>query len=301
MEQLQTSHATFGAIAPLDEPWRAGDVVGRHFRVREILGSGGMSAVWEADDVSLRRRVALKVTHDAEHSHELMAHEARALAAVRHPGLPTVHELGTHRKWTFLAMERLYGVTLEQRQHQRLRRGPAFEIEEAAAILASVAEVLAAIHSAGMAHHDLKPANVMLCDRGRTVLLDLGIMVPEIDVAYAADCGTPRYLAPEAIVREMKPGMAYRADLYALGIMAFEMLTGRPPFESSTFVELCHDHLVTPPPDVRELRPDAPRAFATLIDACLAKSPDDRPAAADLVAWELRGLSRPLARRTCRA
>ncbi len=283
---------TFGrAGEPVGEPFCVGERVSNYYQLRSLLGRGGMSYVFEADDTLLSRRVAIKVVDDPQLGAEMLVTEAKALAAVRHPGLPVVHGLGVHRGWTYLVLERLYGLSLET--HLAPRGKPrTLDLDEGLSILVSIADVLAAVHAAGLAHRDLKPGNVMLCQGGRVVLLDFGIVLPEVTARDLDRCGTPRYLAPELINGTVVPGKAHLVDTYALGAMAFEMFTGRPVFESSTLIRTLEHHLGTPPPALNELRPDMPRALSDLLHACLAKDPGARPADMQSVGWELHGLRR---------
>jgi serine/threonine-protein kinase len=275
-------------------PWSAGDLIAGQFVIRRLLGAGGMSSVWDAYDQILCRPVALKITHTRALSAPLLTHEARALSAIKHSGLPVPYHVGLHHGWTFLAIERLFGVTLSQRLHED-PTAPPLTVAETVRILAGVAEVLIAVHAAGMSHHDVKPDNVMLGADGRVVLLDFGIMVPEIDTTHAGDSGTPTYLAPEVMIGALRRGEAHRLDIYAFGVMAFEMLAGRPPFYSTDLATLMRMHVCEAPPDLCTLRSDCPPALAALIDSCLAKCPSSRPDSIELVHWELLALQRSAA------
>jgi serine/threonine protein kinase len=272
------------------EPFEVGDRVSGYYHLRRILGRGGMAYVFEADDKLLSRRVAIKVVDDPQLGAEMLVREAIALSAVRHPGLPVVYGLGVHHGWTYLVLERLYGVTLEQ----HLDRSPErrLGVDEALPILVSLADVLAAVHAAGMAHRDLKPGNVVLAPAGRTVLLDFGIVLPEVSALEVERCGTPRYLAPEVINGTVVRGEAHLVDTYAFGTMAFEMLAGRVPFEANTLIELMEQHLSTPPPTLRQVRPGIPSALSDLVLGCMAKNPSDRPRDMQTILWELHSLRR---------
>lgn len=248
-----------------------------------------MSFVWEAEDLELSRRVAVKIVDDPVLGAELLLREARALASVRHPGLPTVHGVGVHDGWTYLVMERVFGVTLEE--HLDRRRAQPLSSEEGVAILGPIAEILAAVHGAGMAHRDLKPGNVMLSP-GRTVLLDFGIMLPEVTARDGDRCGTPRYLAPELITGTPAPGQAHLVDTYAFGVMAYEMFAGTPPFVADSLVRTLEHHLSTPAPRLDAVRPDLRRELVELVLSCMAKLPGERPGDMQAVAWELRSLQR---------
>jgi serine/threonine-protein kinase len=166
------------------------------------------------------------------------------------------------------------------------------DLAEALPVLTAIADVLSAVHAAGMAHRDLKPGNVMLCPGFRTVLLDFGIVLPEVSAADMARCGTPRYLAPEVISGRVAPGRAHLVDTYAFGTVAYETLAGRPPFDASSTVELLEKHLRAVPTDLAELRRDVPPRLVSLIMSCLAKDPSERPEDMEAVSWELRSHQR---------
>jgi serine/threonine protein kinase len=275
-----------------DVPWFDNELVANQFRLRKLLGSGGMSCVWDAYDLLMHRPIALKTTRDPRRSAVVLTREARALAVSRHRGLPVAFSVGAHRGWTYLALERLVGVTLAARLAHARACGGLMAMEESIAILSEVAEVLTYVHGIGMAHHDVKPSNVMLCSDGRVMLLDLGIMIAEVNTAGSDDAGTPRYLAPEAFQGGVAPGHARFLDIYAFGVMAFEVIAGRSPFRADTFRALMHMHASVTPLDVRVLRPDAPAALAALVAACLAKTPFERPASMESISWDLRALRR---------
>jgi serine/threonine-protein kinase len=287
MDHPAATYATFTPTATVArEPFRVGEWIGGCFRLRRLLGRGGMSCVFEADDTLLSRKVAIKVVDDAELGATLLVHEAKALAAVRHHGLPVIYGMGVHRGWTYLVLERLVGITLEE--HLRGPRGQrALDTAEALPILGALGDVLAAVHTAGMAHRDLKPANTMLCGGMRTVLLDFGIVLPEVAVAHMTRSGTPGYVAPEVIRGSVAPGQAHLVDIYAFGTMAYEMFAARAPFETGATADLLEHHLTTPAPDLAAVRPDLPPRLVSLIGACLAKDPGDRPSSMEAVVWEL--------------
>jgi serine/threonine-protein kinase len=290
---MSVGEGMMGAVQSVETPWEPGDRVAGYV-LRTSIGHGGMSTVWDAWDVELCRCVALKVVEDP-HESDALLNEARALAAVKHPGLPTVYALGVADRRRYLVLERLYGENL----FQRLQRGPAsFELGEALGLLITIADILHAVHQAGMVHHDVKPANIMLCREQRTVLLDFGVMLPEVRAAHAPRCGTPGYVAPEVVLDTVCPGRARQVDMYAFGVVAYEMFTGCPPSAGADLVALLENHAFAPPPDLRTTRADLPDSLGALVHACMAKDPDDRPADMDAVAGELRQLRRRLERRS---
>lgn len=269
--------------------FRAGEVIGEAYAIRRLLGAGGMGQVYEAEDLLLQRRVAIKA-HWREMQHLSIRKEAQALAAIRHPAIATVYGIGTHRPLAtspieFVVMERIFGVTLAEHLRGRRHTG----IDEALELLALLADGLSAVHLAGVAHRDVKPANIMLAPGGRLVLMDFGIMLPEFAASPDAPMpGTAEYMAPEAIRRSVEPGSAFLLDVYAFGVVAHELLTGVRPFDSSATARVFTKHLVAPPPTLSRLRADVPPALEALISSCLSKDPHDRPQSMDSVAATLR-------------
>ena len=263
-----------------------GELLGRVYEIRSVLGAGGMGQVFEAHDHSLDRRVAIKAAWP-ELPTPALRNEARALAAFRHPSLVTVHGIGVHRGIDYIVMERIYGVSLANEIDRRHRAGAPMEVVEVCEILQWAAEGLAVVHRAGIAHRDVKPSNIMLTPDRRVVLMDFGLVLPEFSMAqqeYIA--GSPPYMAPEALANVLAAGSGQLVDVYALGVTAFEMLAGRVPREAGSLEklwELCKQ----PPPDLRRLRPDAPAALVALIEEMLETDPGARPQSAESIAWAL--------------
>ncbi len=290
---------------------RVGERVG-HFRIVSELGRGGMGVVYLAEDLTLRRRVALKVLPaaalaDAERRARFLR-EARAASAVAHPGVAAVFEVGEDGEDLFLVMEYVAGETL----HDRLERG-ALEIGEARRIALAIAAGMAAAHEAGVIHRDLKPANVMIAAGDEAVkILDFGIARsmaraddPPIESAPTVTAGatvegrilgTPGYMAPEQMEGRAVDG---RADVFAFGVVLYEMVTGARPFAGDTAIErlvaVSRDAPV--PPSAR--RPGVPAALDRVILRCLEKRPGDRFASFRdvLAAFEAPPVPTPRARR----
>ena len=277
------------AAAAHDYIFAQGDIVADNFEIRELIGIGGMSQVYAARDLSLKRIVAIKAALPRV-APGLLRHEAEFLAAFHHPGLVTVFAFGNHKGVDFMVMEKLDGRTLAHYIEQRTKLG-SFSIAEALDILIKIAEALAVLHNAGVAHRDLKPENIMIEPPGRLVVMDFGIM--RIDARIADDknpLGTPEYMAPETILTRVRPGEAHLLDLYALGITAHELLTGKRPFTGTRVVRILAQQLKSPLPPLREVRADVPRELARLVAEMGAKSPHARPAGIDIVLAELRAL-----------
>ncbi|MEM1418828.1 MAG: serine/threonine-protein kinase, partial [Myxococcota bacterium] len=270
--------------------FRVGELVSGQFEVRAVIGEGGMAQVVEAHDHVLDRRVALKAAWPNPRIPPLR-NEARALAAFRHPSLVTVHAIGEHRGIEYIVMERIYGVPLSEHLRRRHQAAAIFAIDEVLDLLVELAEGVAVVHRAGVAHRDIKPGNVMLTPDRRVVLMDFGLVLPEVSVGdQTLVAGSPPYMAPEALTNTVETGEGHLVDLYALGVLAFELLTGERPFAETTMEALYRVHGTQAVPDVRALRPEVPLKLGALLGEMLAKAPQDRPPSAESVAWRLAGI-----------
>jgi serine/threonine protein kinase len=269
---------------------RPGEVLADTYEIRAKLGEGGMGQVYEAHDRRLERRVAIKVGFPGTS----VADEARALAALRgHPSTVTVHALGEHRGMEYAVMDRIHGVTLERHLERRRTDGTRTGIAEIVRIAAAMADGLAVVHEAGMAHRDVKPGNVILAPNDRVVITDFGIFRPECDRSSSSIVwGTPEYMAPEAATGSVAPGEMFLVDVYALGVVIYEMLTGAPPYRGSPATRVLWMQISAPVPDPRILRPDTPRDLAGLTRGMLAKAPRARPQGMREIAYQLRHIAR---------
>ena len=285
----------------------AGSLIADRYEVIRLLGAGGMGAVYEATQLAIGRRVAVKVlrTEVAEDPfiEQRFQREARAAASIHHPNIVVVHDFGTCDDGTlFLAMELLEGPSLLQ--HMRETKDTPLPTREAVRIGIEIAAALDAAHGAGIVHRDLKPDNVMLPTSGGLKVLDFGIarfldQDDEADRTQFGDraqltdamqvLGTPRYISPEAVSRQR---VGPPADLYALGAILFEMLAGRPVFTGNEPVVLMANHFKEKPPLLRDVVPnsDAPVALEALIDELLKKTPNERPGSAGDVRARLLAL-----------
>ena len=244
------------------------------YRILAPLGRGGMAAVYEAHEPSLDRRVALKVL-PAEFLHDpafadRFRQEARVAAKLEHPHIVPIHAYGIEGGRPWMAMRLVTGGSLAERV-RRCALSPA----ETAAVLRDVAAALDYAHARGVVHRDVKPANVLLDEAGRAYLADFGIarMLEGSSVATATGLiqGTPSYMAPE---QAMGAKVDHLADVYALGVVAFECLTGRVPYTGTTPVAILMKHVQEPVPEptAAEVAP----ALTAVLRRCLAKAPADR-------------------------
>jgi serine/threonine-protein kinase len=277
------------------EPFAVGEVLSNTFELKGILGAGGMGVVYEALDRVLNRPVAIKISLIDGPDFSLR-HEAQALAALRHPAMVTIHGLWEHRGIEYMVMERLRGLTLEEHLKQRKARNEPFTISEVLDLVILIADGLHAIHQSGIAHRDVKPGNLMMAPGGRLVFTDFGLFAPQFE-RVARVAGSPEYMAPEAIRNAVEAGRAHLVDLYAFGIVAFQILVGWVPFGGNSAAEVLPRHLNDPPPDLAKLRGDTPPELVKLIRELLAKDPDERPQDIQDVVGELRGLREKLIKR----
>ena len=302
-------HDTVPAGPPEEEPsaFVPGDVVGGQYEIRALLGAGAMGEVYDAVDRQLNRRVAIKVLRRAEPASAAVASDAsrlrregQALAAIRHPSVVTVHTMGTHGDIPFLVMERVYGVSLEAMLEQRRRRGELLPVVEAVDLLTQIADGLRAVHAAGVSHRDVKPANIMLAPGGRLVLMDFGLMLADTERTSDAEHahllgGSLEYMAPEALRSGVAQGAGHLVDVYALGVVAFQLFTGILPYDAPDVAALARAQRAGPP-RVSERRRDAPPAVDDFVRTMMARDPSERPQSAEVALWNLRRLRDALER-----
>jgi serine/threonine-protein kinase len=250
--------------------------------------------VYEAHDRELNRRVALKLARSPSPEFSLRK-EAQALAAIRHPSMVTVYALAKDRGVELLVMELVRGTTLHEQIHKAAREHKRFTIAEVIETLLGIADGLAAVHASGISHRDIKPANIMLAPGNRTVLMDFGLFTPEFERLETV-AGSPEYMAPELYAASVEAGAGHLVDLYALGVVAYELLTGRPPYRGANALDTLGMHLRAPVPEVTAERTDVPPELAALLRELLAKDPADRPQGIEDVLGRLRALRTRLER-----
>lgn len=266
-------------------------LIADRYRLESLLGQGGMSEVWRAEDEELERTVALKLlAPDADRAR--FDREARAAASLGHPNITQIYDYGEAAGRPYMVLEYLARGSLED----RLTAGPPLRDDETALIGRQIAAGLAHAHERGIVHRDLKPANVLFDSEGRAKIADLGIArrggVGGTLTEAGTILGTAAYISPEQARGE--PAIP-ASDVYSFGVILFRLLTGRLPFEAAQPLELVAMHRDSPPPKVADVPPDAPPELAALADASLAKDPADRPAdgRALLAAFGTSPIARP--------
>ncbi len=256
-----------------------GKTIGK-YRILERLGRGGMAEVYKAYQPSLDRYVAIKVLHsflvDEEGFLERFEREARAVANLRHPNIVRVYDFDHEGELYYMVMEYIDGLTLKAKLKELNERGERFSLEDTVRILIALANALDYAHQRGVVHRDVKPANVMFTKEGQVVMADFGIariMGASRLTMTGAVSGTPVYMSPE---QGMGQEVDYRTDLYALGIILYEMVTGRVPFDADTPFAIIRKHISEPLPLPRQIAPDVPEGVERVILKALSKNPDDR-------------------------
>ena len=270
-------------------------VLAGRYRLEEVIGRGGMSTVYRGTDFALDRVVAVKVAMDPLLERDPVyaarfKREARAAAAIPNPGVVTVFDAGADGPTRYIVMEYVEGRDLAE----VLRDEPAHRLEpmRAARIAEQVADTLAAAHAAGIVHRDIKPGNIMITPQDGVKVLDFGIARLSDGVSLtqtASVLGTAPYMSPEQAMGQ--PADA-RSDIYSLGCVLYEMLTGKPPFLADVAAAVLHQHVRVAPKRPSALNPDVPPVLDALVLEMLAKSPDDRPQTAADVRDRLAALDK---------
>jgi serine/threonine-protein kinase len=252
-----------------------GEVIGS-YRIGQEVGRGGRAVVYRAWQRTTGRWVALKVLRRRDPEVlEDFHHEARLTANIGHSCVRKVYEVGqTPRGYPFLAMQ-FVNLSLRQLLRSCQERGRTFSHQEVASLLRPVAEVLDYIHERGLVHLDLKPENILVFEDGQAVLADFG---SARRIGSTTHEGTPKYFSPEQAAgdRPVSP----KSDIYSLAVVAYEMLTGRPPFVGERDIILVRQHLEDTPPSLHKTNAHLPRDLENVIAGALSKDPRQRPASA---------------------
>src|SRR5688572_6885130 len=287
-----------------------GTKLGR-YEIRSKLGEGGMGEVYLAEDARLHRKVALKILpSDVAFNKDRMQRferEATAAAALNHPNIAHIYEIGEADGVHFIAMEFVDGVTLREKiHHEKL------ELRKLLRFLQHAAEGLARAHATGIVHRDLKPDNLMITRDGHAKILDFGLAklvearpIPARDSSEVVTAVMPQHSSPGTVmgtVGYMSPEQAQgktkdidqRSDIFSFGCMLFEAATGKKPFEGDSVIKSLHMVVYEPAPPLADLNPSAPTELQRIVRRCLAKDPDDRFQSIKEVAIELKELRREM-------
>ena len=254
------------------------------YRIKEELGRGAMGVVYKAHDPVLDRTVALKTISldDAEQDREeyqaRFFQEAKAAARLNHPALITIYDFGEEDELDYMAMELLSGSELSERMEKS-----SVSIREAVSIAEQVADGLGFAHDSGVIHRDIKPGNIMLLSRGRVKIMDFGIArlkVSDIKTHLGTRLGTPKYMSPEQVGGS---ALDHRTDIFSLGIVLYEMLTGVKLFSGETLTQILHNVANVEPPPPSQIKPEV----SPLLDLVVKRAMEKKPSARYASAWEM--------------
>ncbi len=253
-----------------------GETIGGRYKIEELLGKGGMSAVYKATDPNLRRVVAIKLIHphlsDNPDFVTRFKEEAAAVATLRHPNIVQVFDFNNDGDNFYMVMEFVPGETLQARLKRLNATGRAMDATEMLKYAINLCDAVDYAHKRNLIHRDIKPANLMLDVQGQAILMDFGIakiIGGQYHTATGATIGTALYMAPEQIKGER---VDERCDIYSIGVTLFEMVSGRPPFEANSAMTTMMMHLNDPVPDLRQIQPGTPPELVAIIEKALAKN-----------------------------
>lgn len=280
-------------MSEFSEPGKE-QLIGGRYQIESLLGHGGMSSVYKGFDPNLQRPVAIKLIH--RHLSERpewvgrFMQEASAIAKLRHPGIVQVYDFDKFGNTYYMVMEFVAGQTLDKKLEGLKNAKIPFPVHSVLAIMSALCDAVAYAHGRQIIHRDLKPANVMMNLLDQPVLMDFGIakMIGSdmVQTAVGTTMGTAAYMSPEQI--NGRGNVDHRADLYALGIILYELLSGVPPFTGSTPMTVMMKHLNEPVPDIRLLHRGLPEGVVAIIEKALQKDPNNRFQSAAEMATALR-------------
>lgn len=282
------------------QPTWIGKTIGGRYEITELLGRGGMSSVFKANDPNLQRTVAVKIIHPhlSENPEFIkrFEQEAAAVAKLRHPNIMQVHDFNHDKGVYYIIFEYVAGQPLDIKLKHLKEANIRMPIKDAVGLMIPLCDAVAYAHGRKMIHRDLKPSNVIVDLLNQPILLDFGIAKiiggDHVHTATGATVGTASYMAPEQVLGEE---INHQADIYSLGIILYEMTAGHPPYEGNSPLTVMMKHVNDPLPDIRLSNINLPTAFAAMLGRALAKQPADRYDSATEMGIALRELDEQLA------
>ena len=290
-----------------EAPSKQASLLARRYEIQGLLGSGGAGSVFRARDLVLGEDIALKILKrvgpNPGEALEHLRNEVRLARRVTHRSIARVYDLVEHEGFYFLTMEYIDGLSLAKRLGRSRSHQRKLPLTEVMTLASQIAEGLSAAHLANVVHCDLKPENILLSRDGRTILTDFGIArTCSHDLASDATptgvSGTPAYMSPEQVSGCAIDG---RSDLYSLGVMMFEMLSGRLPFQGETGKQIAMARHLEDPPDLGTLCPELPPEATVVVSRCLQRRPEERFASAEELRRALLSVPLSVDQQSCRA
>ncbi len=286
-------------MSDTQQPTWIGKTIGGRYYIKELLGRGGMSSVYKAEDPNLQRTVAVKIIHPhlSENPEfvKRFEQEAAAVAKLRHPNIMQVHDFNHDNGVYYIIFEYIPGQPLDIKLKTLKDAGIKMPIQDAVGLMIPLCEAVAYAHGRQMIHRDLKPSNVIIDLLNQPILLDFGIAKiiggDHVHTATGATIGTAAYMAPEQVLGEE---INHQADIYSLGILLYEMAAGSPPYEGNSPLTVMMKHVNDPLPDIRLANTNLPTSFAAVLQRALAKQPEDRFESAMEMAIALREVDHQL-------
>ena len=266
-------------MATIGPSW-IGRTIGNRYEIESILGRGGMSSVYRANDPNLRRKVAVKIIHqhlsDNKEFIQRFEQEAAVIAQLRHNNIVQVHDFNHEGDVYFMVMEFVPGETLAKRMEALNGAGIRLPLHDTIRILTTICEAVDYAHQCRMIHRDLKPANVMLNLLNEPILMDFGIakiIGGTSNQTTGVPMGTVAYMSPEQVRGDQAD---HRSDIYSLGIMMYEMLSGSTPYQGDSTYQVMLKHINDPLPDIQLVEANTPNALVQILEKALSKNPDQR-------------------------
>lgn len=248
------------------------------YKILELLGRGGMARVYRALDLKLKRFAAIKIidpdVRDPKKYQLRFDREARAIAMLKHPNIVSIYRFNEVRSVYYMAMEYVDGADLRWVLKDYRSANEMMDWYTVAQIIREVSSALDYAHENGVIHRDIKPSNIMISRDGTAILTDFGLVLMTSEKTFGEIFGSPHYIAPEQAVNSANAGT--QTDLYSLGVVLYEMLTGDVPYNEGSAMEIAMSHMTAELPDPTTRRPDLPEAFRPVIEKALAKEPKDR-------------------------
>jgi len=260
------------------------------YKIEKLLGQGGMARVYHGFDVNLHRHVALKVIDYKGYSEvnyeERFKLEARAIAQLQHPNIVGIYRFGDEDGIYYMAMHYIDGADLRWMIKDYLASNELIPHKTILKIMTQVAKALDYAHQRGVIHRDIKPSNIMLNDEGNAIITDFGLALMQSEGTQGDIFGSPHYIAPEQAINSA--GVVPQSDIYSLGVMLYQMLTGSVPFDDDTPMQIAMAHMTKQIPDLQDVNPNLHQAFNPIIKKALAKDPKDRYETASKLIIDLR-------------